>query len=135
MHRSDTTTGSSFCPNPKLSVQYQEEGKMYYAIEYNHSEQEILFLFYNYSEDSSANVIQNVVSWRDCTKKMDFKDFVYQTIVHDEQYNPDYYLYITTNFGMKLAKITANELSCFLTKMIIIMSNITVKEPSNRLFI
>lgn len=123
----DEYTESGSCQNPKLSVQYQEEGNISYTIEYNHSDQEILLLFYTYD---SGNVIQNVVSWHGCTKKAEFKDFVYQTIVHDEQYSPDNYVYITTNFGMKFAKITANELGCFLTQMISTMSNITVEESS-----
>lgn len=123
----DNYTETVFGPYPKLSIQYQLVGNISYTIEYNHSDQEILFLFYNYE---SENVIQNVVSWHDCKKKAEFKDFVYQTIVHDEQYSPDNYLYITTNFGMKFARITANELGCFLTQMIFTISNITVEESS-----
>lgn len=123
----EDSTESYFCSNPKLSVQYQEEGNIYYTIEYNHSDQEIFFLFYNYE---SEDVIQNVVLWHDCTKKREFKDFVYRTIVHDEQYSPDNNLYITTNFGMNLAKVSANELKNFLTQMIVVMSNITVEESS-----
>ena len=125
---------SLFCKTPFSSSAYFkiqipeegcEEGVIHYIILFRRPEERYQILTYDHE---TTSLIDYPFTWKNKNELAQLSEYIYKLILYNKMYKQDEPIYLTTNFGIKIAKVFTPDLKSFLLDMLFYIQNITVEK-------